>query len=70
MFSPPPLDWIQECQQAWAEKQKEKEQALARGESDAKANASTERVCFYNEQEARPAQARKKHTPAEGVSFF
>ena len=73
MFTSPPTEWVEECLKDWTEKQTEKEQVSRLGERQAisKSNApSTERVCFYNEQEAHSAQTRKKHTPAEGVSFF
>ena len=72
MFTSPPPDWIEECLKEWTEKQKEKEQVSRLGERQAtsKSNAAPERVCFYNEQEAHSAPTRKKHTPAEGVSFF
>ena len=69
MFSKQPLDWIQECQKEWSEKQREKEQVSSIGESNAKANASKERVCFYDEGEAHHIQTWKP-APVEGVSFF
>ena len=45
MFSPPPLDWIEECLKEWAEKQREKEQSSStgkRGKSNAEENTSSD----------------------------
>ena len=70
MFSAPPTDWIEECRREWLERQKKTEQSPSIGKSNAEANTSTERVCFFNDEEAQPVQTRKKHIPAEGLSFF
>ena len=73
MFTSPPPDWVKECLKEWAEKQGEKEQVSRLGERRAisKSNTpSTERVCFYNEQEAQQARTHKKPSPPDHVSFF
>ena len=68
MFSAPPAEWIEECRQAWFEKQKMDESSAS---TETKQPRKTERACFYTEEElAHPAVARKKPTPAQGVPFF
>ena len=72
MFTSPPPDWVKECLKAWAEKQREKEHVSCLGgrQAASKSNApSTERVCFYNEQEAQQPRTHKKPSPPEHVSF-
>ena len=70
MFSTPPTDWIEECRREWLEEQKKKEQSPSVGKSNAAASTSTERARFFNDEDAQPVQTRKKHVPAEGLSFF
>ena len=80
MFSPPPLDWIEECRKEWAEKQREKELSSSTGKSNAEANTSSDdhetkydtervltrdRVCFYDDGEAPPREHIQPKKPPE-----
>jgi len=67
MFTPPPLDWVEECRQAWLLKQEQASVATEKEDMP----CETKRVCLFTEEDLKqPAVARKKAAPAEGVSFF
>ncbi len=77
MFSAPPVEWIEECRQAWLDRQELASVASTETKPQAR---KTERACFYTEGELaqllagglrQPAGgALRKPAPPEGVSFF
>ena len=78
MFTPPPLEWVEECQRqrAWQAKQEENSASSTREETllaVAKQRPhETKHVCLFTEEELnQPTPARKKKpAPADGVFFF
>ena len=70
MFTPPPLDWIEECRQSWLASKQEQQAMEASKEAQREAQRETELAFFTENELMHPVISKKKGAPAEGVSFF